>query len=47
MTLDSLLVLLSDTAWKLVPIVLIVLLIYVILFASSCNHTRERDKEGG
>ena len=31
MTLDSLLVLLSDTAWKLVPIVLIVLLIYVIL----------------
>ena len=31
MTLDSFLILLSDTAWKLVPVVLVVLLIYVII----------------
>ena len=47
MTLDSLLVLLSDTAWKLVPIVLIVLLIYVILLLRHAIDTRERNKEGG
>ena len=31
MTLDSFLILLSDTAWKLVPVVLVVLLIYFIV----------------
>ena len=37
MTLDSFLILLSDTAWKLVPVVLVVLLIYVtILLRHAC-----------
>ena len=37
MTLDDFLVLLSDTAWKLVPVVIVVLLIYGILLCSSGN----------
>ena len=32
MTLDSFVALLSDTAWKLVPVAAVILLIYLIVF---------------
>ena len=32
MTLDSFVALLSDTAWKLVPVAVVILLIYLIVF---------------
>ena len=42
MTLDSFLILLSDTAWKLVPVALVVLIIYlIVLFRHAIVLTKQ------
>lgn len=45
MTLDSFLILLSDTAWKLVPVVLVVLLIYVITLLRHAIELAKQTKQ--
>ena len=45
MTLDSFLILLSDTAWKLVPVVLVVLLIYVIILLRHAIELAKQTKQ--
>ena len=45
MTLDSFLILLSDTAWKLVPVVLVVLLIYVIILLRLAIELAKQTKQ--
>ena len=45
MTLDSFLILLSDTAWKLVPVVLVVLLIYVIILLRHAIELAKQTKK--
>ena len=45
MTLDSFLILLSDTAWKLVPVVLVVLLIYVIILLCHAIELAKQTKQ--
>lgn len=45
MTLDSFLILLSDTAWKLVPVVLVVLLIYVIILLRHAIELSKQTKQ--
>ena len=45
MTLDSFLILLSDTAWKLVPVVLVVLLIYVIILLRHAIELAKQSKQ--
>lgn len=45
MTLDSFLILLSDTAWKLVPVVLFVLLIYVIILLRHAIELAKQTKQ--
>lgn len=45
MTLDSFLILVSDTAWKLVPVVLVVLLIYVIILLRHAIELAKQTKQ--
>ena len=45
MTLDDFLVLLSDTAWKLVPVVIVVLLIYGILLVRQAIDLTKQTKK--
>lgn len=45
MTLDSFLILLSDTAWKLVPVVIVVLLIYVIILLRHAIELAKQTKQ--
>ena len=45
MTLDSFLIFLSDTAWKLVPVVLVVLLIYVIILLRHAIELAKQTKQ--
>ena len=45
MTLDSFLILLSDTAWKLVPVVLVVLLIYVTILLRHAIELAKQTKQ--
>ena len=45
MTLDSFLILLSDTAWKLVPVVLVVLLISVIILLRHAIELAKQTKQ--
>ena len=45
MTLDSFLILLSDMAWKLVPVVLVVLLIYVIILLRHAIELAKQTKQ--
>ena len=45
MTLDSFLILLIDTAWKLVPVVLVVLLIYVIILLRHAIELAKQTKQ--
>ncbi len=45
MTLDSFLILLSDTAWKLVPVVLVVVLIYFVILLRHAIELMKQTKQ--